>query len=67
MKKRFKCGHLGLGQFCHRCDQAAKAGLAAKEEKDPERLKKLKAAEERLYSVPGKTSATGIPTAPVPV
>lgn len=22
MKKRFPCGHLGRGQFCHRCRQA---------------------------------------------
>jgi len=23
-RKRFPCGHKGLGKFCHRCDQADK-------------------------------------------
>lgn len=24
MRKRFPCGHKGLGKFCHRCDTAEK-------------------------------------------
>ena len=65
--KKFDCGHAGNGQFCHRCGQAARAALAAKDEKDPEKAKKLVAESERLYAVPKKVSDPGIPTAPIPV
>lgn len=63
-KKRFKCGHLGRGQFCHRCDQAAKAEMEAKGEKDQDKSKKLTADAERLYAVPKTTGA--VMTASVP-
>lgn len=36
MKKRFECGHSGLGRFCHRCANEARPALMA-----------AKAAEER--------------------
>ena len=66
---KFKCGHAGKGQFCHRCDQAVKALDEAKtlETKDPEKAKKLKAEAERLFLVPKKANAAPMmPSDPVP-
>ncbi|TAM97634.1 MAG: hypothetical protein EPN40_07430 [Rhodanobacteraceae bacterium] len=35
MKKRFECGHSGMGKFCHRCaNEARPALMAAKAEKE---------------------------------
>ena len=33
MKKTFECGHRGLGKYCHRCEQEAKAIAKAAEQK----------------------------------
>lgn len=66
-KTRFECGHLGLGQFCHRCVQAIDKKDAAKEEKDPEKAKKLMAESDRLFSVPKKKGADTVPMPSDPV
>lgn len=72
MKKRFvKCGHLGLGQFCHRCSQAERLAKQLEDKKwlksQPEgTAEKLKKEAERLLAVPTKQSNTNNAGAPAP-
>ena len=67
MKNHFKCGHVGKGKYCHRCDQAATADAQAKKETDAGKITALKASVERLYAVPKKAGSTAMPSEPVPV
>lgn len=65
--KRFKCGHAGKGQFCHRCDQGEKLLAKSEEEKDETKKAALYAQGVKLLAVPKKVSAaTMMPSDPVP-
>ncbi len=67
MRQTFKCGHSGLGKFCHRCQQAVVFLDRAKEEKDEKKKVAFKAEGDRLLAVPRKASVPVAPAAPVPV
>lgn len=67
MRQTFKCGHAGLGKFCHRCQQAVAFLDKAKVEKDDKKKAALKAEGDRLLDVPRRASAPVAPAAPVPV
>ena len=67
MKNHFKCGHVGKGKYCHRCDQAATADAQAKKETDAGKITALKQKAERLYAVPKKSGgAVLMPSDPTP-
>jgi hypothetical protein len=66
MRQTFKCGHVGLGKFCHRCQQAVSFLDRSKATKDEKVKIAFKAEGERLLTVPRKASAPVAPAAPVP-
>lgn len=48
-KKRFpQCGHLGYGEFCHRCNQALVLERALAKAQNPEVAKQVKLQVARL-------------------
>lgn len=73
MKKRFQCGHLGKGKYCHRC---ALADVLEKELETPPSNRAERRAQEanaehmraeiiRLRTVPTKRGALPAPQPPI--
>lgn len=51
-KKRFMCGHVGFGQWCHRCAQSDDCDKKLKQESNKKVIEDLKAQITLLETVP---------------
>ncbi|MBR8172852.1 hypothetical protein KDX27_34560 [Burkholderia cenocepacia] len=57
MKKRFECGHSGLGKFCHRCANEARPALMAAKAAEARRVRHAEAVAMAAAEVAARRAA----------